>query len=81
MARKTKILGFSVPPHLADEYERMAAREGKTRSELFREMVAVYRQKRDEEELYRLQQRMSRAARKRGALTERDVERIVFEDR
>ncbi|HEY3358342.1 MAG TPA: ribbon-helix-helix protein, CopG family [Polyangia bacterium] len=81
MARKTKILGFSVPPEVADEYAAMAARQGKSRSELFREMVEVYRRQQDEEELFRLQRRMSKAARATGSFTERDVERIVFADR
>jgi len=81
MARKTKVLGFSVAPAIADEYERLAARQRKSKSELFREMVEAYKAKLEEEAFLRLQARMSRKARRVGLLTERQVERIVFEDR
>ena len=81
MARTTRVLGFSVPPDVASEYERLAARERRTKSDLFREMIAVYKAKREEEEFFRLQSRMARRARGQGVLTERDVERLVFEDR
>jgi Ribbon-helix-helix protein, copG family len=50
MGRTTKVVGFSVPPVLADELERIAAEEHRTKSELFREMLRVYqkyRQQRD----------------------------------
>ena len=81
MARKTQVVGFSVPPDVAVEYERLAQRERRTKSELFREMIAVYKAKREEEAFVRLQGRMSRRARAAGVLTEKDVERLVFEDR
>jgi hypothetical protein len=81
MARKTRVLGFSVPPDVAVEYERLAERERRTKSDLFREMIAVYKAKRQEEAFIRLQRRMSRRARDQGVLSEKDVERLVFEDR
>jgi hypothetical protein len=34
MARKTRVLGFSVPPGVAAEYERLAKRTGRSKSEL-----------------------------------------------
>jgi len=43
MSRTTRVLGFSVPPTLADEVEQTARQERRTRSELFREMWRVYR--------------------------------------
>ncbi len=43
MTRITKIIGFSVPPVLADEVEQIALEEKRTKSELFREMLRVYR--------------------------------------
>lgn len=46
MSRTAKTIGFSVPPALADEIEQVAAAEGRTKSELFREMVRVYRRER-----------------------------------
>jgi metal-responsive CopG/Arc/MetJ family transcriptional regulator len=41
--RTTKIIGFSVPPSTVKEVEVLAREERRTKSELFREMVRVYR--------------------------------------
>ena len=81
MARKTAVLGFSVSPALAKEYEQLAKREGTSKSDLFRRMVNTYKAERQEQEFFALQRKMSRRARQAGVLTEEDVERIVFEDR
>ena len=81
MARKTAVLGFSVSPALAREYEQLAEREGTTKSDLFRRMVSAYKAERDEQEFIALQRQMAGRVRKTGALTEKEVERIVFEDR
>ena len=43
MSRTTKIMGFSVPPMVVKEVETLARQERRTKSELFREMVRVYR--------------------------------------
>jgi hypothetical protein len=75
------VLGFSVSPALAKEYEQLAEREGTSKSDLFRRMVNAYKAERQEQEFLALQRKMSRPARKAGVLTEEDVERIVFEDR
>ena len=53
VSRTSKIIGFSVPPAVAKEVETLAKEENRTRSELFREMVRVYRrycQQRDRDE-------------------------------
>ncbi len=81
MARRTTVMGFSVAPSIAKEYEHLAARQRTSKSELFRRMIEVYKEALDVEEFYRVQRRMSRRARKKGVFTEREVERIVFEDR
>ena len=81
MARKTAVVGFSVSPALAREYERLAEREGTTKSDLFRRMVTTYKAEREEEEFVVLQRKMARRARTIGVFTEEEVERIVFEDR
>jgi len=81
MGRKTKILGFSVAPDIAEEYEQLAERQKKTKSELFRQMVEAYKARLEEEEFFRLQKKMARRAQKRGVFTEKEVERLVFEDR
>ena len=81
MGRKTKILGFSVAPDIAEEYEQLAERQKKTKSELFRQMVEAYKARLEEEEFFRLQKKMARRAQKKGVFTEKEVERLVFEDR
>jgi metal-responsive CopG/Arc/MetJ family transcriptional regulator len=37
-----KILGFSVPPKLAEEFEALCTEEHRTKSEMFREMFRSY---------------------------------------
>ena len=81
MARKTAVLGFSVSPALAKEYEQIAAHEGTTKSDLFRRMVTTYKAEREEEDFFSLQRKMARRVRKTATLTEEDVERIVFTNR
>jgi len=41
--RTTKILGFSVPPSMAEEFESLRLKEERTKSELFRAMFRVYK--------------------------------------
>ncbi|MEI7813314.1 MAG: ribbon-helix-helix protein, CopG family [Coriobacteriia bacterium] len=80
MVRTAVTIGFSVPPDLALEVERLAQLEGRTKSELFREMVRVYRRERELavfEDLASYGRRQSRAA----GLTEDDVERLIHEAR
>ena len=48
MSRLTKIIGFSVPPGMAEEFERLAREEQSTKSELFRRMFRSYRKKQPE---------------------------------
>ncbi|MBA5866423.1 MAG: CopG family transcriptional regulator [Nitrospira sp. CR1.3] len=81
MGRKTAVLGFSVTPEIAEEYEKLTARQKTTKSELFRRMVESYKACLVEEEFFALQRKMARRARRRGPLTEEEVSRIVFEDR
>jgi len=54
MSRTTQVLGFSVPPSLVEEVASIAKAERRTKSELFREMLRVYRRyraERDRDEL------------------------------
>lgn len=81
MGRKTAVLGFSVNPEIAAEYELLTARQKTTKSELFRRMVESYKDRLAEDEFFVLQRKMARRARRRGPLTEEEVARIVFEDR
>ena len=43
MPRTTETIGFSVPPPIARQVERLAKAENLTKSELFRDMVRVYK--------------------------------------
>lgn len=53
--RKTDVLSFSVPPETKREYKKLAEEQGMGASELFREMVRVYEDYREEKEFRRLQ--------------------------
>jgi metal-responsive CopG/Arc/MetJ family transcriptional regulator len=53
--RKTEILSFSVPPETKREFKDLADEQGMGASELFREMVRVYEDYREEKEFRRLQ--------------------------
>ena len=53
--RKTEILSFSVPPETKREFKLLAEEQGMGASELFREMVRVYEDYREEKEFRRLQ--------------------------
>lgn len=81
MARSRVAVTISIPADVAREYDRLARAAAKNRSELFRDMFDAYRQARAEEELSRLQRYGTRKAKERGIRTERDVERLVFQDR
>jgi len=79
-ARKRIAITISVPPDMAKEYETIARTKGETKSQLFREMFNLYRQEKLEEEFYRLQKYGIKKAREMK-LTEKDIERLVFEGR
>jgi predicted transcriptional regulator len=81
MARTTKTLTVSLPPPVYEEIERLARLERKTKSELFRDMVAVYRDHLDEERWERLRRLGRATARKRRLSSERDIEQLVHEAR
>jgi metal-responsive CopG/Arc/MetJ family transcriptional regulator len=81
MARQTAVVGFSVPPDLAEEVEAMARAQRVSKSELFRRMVEAYRERLEEEELRRLQGRMSAPTATQRVFTEEEVDALCFEDR
>jgi len=55
--------------------------EAKNKSQLFREMFIVYERRRREEQFHELQRYGAKKARKKGVLTEADVEKLVFQGR
>ena len=81
MPRNRVAISVSLPPEQAAAFDLLARSEKKTRSALMRDMLSVYQQRREEQELAKLQQYGAGLSRDVGILTEADVERIVFEDR
>jgi len=81
MARTAVTIGFSVPPEMVEQIESMASREGRSKSELFRDMVRVYREQRELEVFEELAEYGLQQARQRGIRTEKDVERLIDEAR
>lgn len=79
--RKTRVLTVSVPPEAADEFERIAEREGRNRSELFRQMLGVYQIYIETQHFESLQRYGAARAAQCGVRSERDVERIIAEAR
>jgi metal-responsive CopG/Arc/MetJ family transcriptional regulator len=71
----------SLPSNLAENFDRLAKAEAKNKSQLFREMLTVYEQRRREEHLHELQRYGAKKARKKRVLTEADVEKLVFQGR
>ncbi|MFC1710159.1 NUDIX domain-containing protein [Patescibacteria group bacterium] len=49
MARKSKIVGFSLPPEVSEKLEKYIKAEHKTRSEFFRGLIDMYSKSLDEE--------------------------------
>jgi metal-responsive CopG/Arc/MetJ family transcriptional regulator len=81
MKRGRVPLTVSVPSELATKFEKLAKAEAKNKSQLFREMVSIYEQRRQEEAFLALQRYGARQGRKKGVLTEADVEALIFQDR
>ncbi len=80
-SRRSRVVTVSLPPELAEDFERIAAEEQRTRSELFREMLRTYRLQREAEEFDLLQRYGAERARSAGVLTEQEVIDLVAEER
>lgn len=81
MKRPRVPVTVSVPAELAARFEKLAKREAKNKSQLFRDMFGTYERQRREDEFLALQRYGARQARKKGVLTEADVERLVLQGR
>jgi len=80
--KRTRVpVTVSLPSNLAENFERLAKAEAKNKSQLFREMLTVYERRRREEQFHELQRYGVKKARKKGVLTEADVEQLVFHGR
>ncbi len=81
MGRTATTIGFSVTPELAADVERMAQTEGVSKSQLFREMVRVYKREHELEAFEELATYGRQRALDRSIRTEEDVERLIHESR
>jgi metal-responsive CopG/Arc/MetJ family transcriptional regulator len=81
MKRSSAVLSVSVPPESAREFERLAEREGRNKSELFRAMLTVYLTYEETQTFESLQRYGASAARRLGIRDESDVERLIQESR
>ncbi len=81
MKRKRVAITISMPPEIAEDYNRLAEQLAKNRSVLFREMFQSYKKQVLEQEFYRLQIYGTVLARNKGIFTEEDVEKLVFNGR
>ncbi len=81
MARTSKVVSVSLPPEAAEEFERLARDDRRNKSELFREMLRVYRGFVETGSYETLQRYGAARARRLGIETEADVERLIDEAR
>jgi metal-responsive CopG/Arc/MetJ family transcriptional regulator len=79
--RASRVIAVSVPPESAQDFERIAREEGRNKSELFREMLRVYRAHRETGLFESIQRYGASRARALGVRDERDVERLIKEAR
>ncbi len=75
--RTTKVTSLSLPPKLLREAERLARREGRTKSELLREALRRY----VADSRWRELQEFGRSQARKLGIEESDVERLVAEYR
>ena len=73
MSRTTKIVSLSLPPEMAEKVEELMKKEGRTRSELFREALRRY----FEEQEWKETLRYGRMKAREKGITEDQVEDIV----
>ena len=78
MLRTYKTITLSFPPAFLKQIEKLAKKENRTKSELFREALRRYMAERKWESL---QREMSAKAKSLGIKTEADVEKMVDEIR
>jgi len=81
LKRRRVAMTISLPPEIADDYQWLAQKEAKNKSQLFRDMFLLYKEQALEKEFFELQRYGAKRARAKGIFTEKDVERIVFEGR
>ena len=76
MARTSKIISLSVPPDVAELFEKMAKSKRQGKSGLFREMLTAYQRAGWLEQYRRLQVYGARKSRDVKAFSEADIDRL-----
>ncbi len=79
--RFLRVVAVGIPPSDAKEFGRFARQEGRTTSELFREMILIYSAHRETASFETLQRYGAAWARALGIRTQRDVKRLEREAR
>ena len=68
---------ISLPSDLAKEVEEMAREEGKPVSAVIQDALRLAKRERLKREFYQVQNYLSRKAKEKGILTEKDLERYL----
>jgi len=79
-SRQRVVMTLSVPPGTAKEYRKLAKAKGETMSQLFREVFSFYKEEKLREEFFELQRYGAKKA-SQLKLTEKDIEKLIFEGR
>ncbi len=79
-SRQRVVMTLSVPPDTAKEYRKLAKAKGETISQLFRQVFSFYKEEKLREEFLQLQRYGAKKV--RGLkITEKDIEKLIFEGR
>ena len=81
LGRTTKTMTVSLPPEMVKEVERLAAIEKKSKSQLFRDMFAVYEEMQQERRWQNVRRAGTRAVKRLGITSEEDIDRLIHEVR
>lgn len=81
MGRTTKTMTVSLPPEMVKEVERLAAIEKKSKSQLFRDMFAVYEEMQREKRWQNARSAGKRAFKRLNITSEEDIDRLIHEVR
>ncbi len=76
--KRKKAISVTIPYDISDKLDRLSKREYKTISTLVSEAVEIYCLKKEIEEARR---GFSENARKKGIITEQDIDRVIHEFR
>nr|HLA50303.1 CopG family transcriptional regulator [Thermodesulfovibrionia bacterium] len=79
-SRQRVVMTLSVPPDTAKEYRKLAKAKGETISQLFRDVFSFYKEEKLRGEFFQLQKYGAKKARELK-ITEKDIEKLIFEGR